>query len=368
MGVREIVKILNTMKRKAFEEGVKGRTISPKEIPDHFKGGNYAEIAVMGILGKLDNFYKNYYDIDMDISFDYHNDMNNSIDLTICGFNIDIKSKYLTQEGNAVEAHDVMVVYNRPGMWNLMQILKHIDEIHYIPNIIVKDINYIWEIYMSYSTMKSENISYNNLMGKDLDNFSIYVEEVPLKLKDLLKSEYHMLRTRKSSSKTIDGQEPTGEFFTIEQASIALNIKTFELYKMITSKKITVYRLDDNLHISTSAIEKYILDNIAIDIKSTEKIESTVEKNIEIETIEKPESKKVGRPKTKLSNNINDLDTYPDVLGSVEVGEILGRSRNYVQKLIDDGELEKVHKHSGKGIPHRILKSSLIDYIERNKG
>jgi hypothetical protein len=159
--IPEKVKLLNSIKEKAMEFGRRNRVLLKYQLDSELKDsegrvrkGYYAEIAMCAIIGRIENFLKTYYDIELDIVIDYLSDMK-GVDLIINGVNIQISSKRssdndptFSQKINRKE-NVITCIYDYPGIYNLYLIMNKLGIVKPFPNQLISDINYIWELYMT---------------------------------------------------------------------------------------------------------------------------------------------------------------------------------------------------------------------------
>ena len=182
--VRSNVKVRSSFKQKAFEMGKFNRVILPKRLPGSLGKGEVVEIAMMGILGRVSSFYSTFYKEEMNVKFDYWDDITKKVDVEINGVCVDLKSRFTHNRNNPAEITTpgvkiVTVFYDYPGISNLLSVLREINLVRPIPNQLIKDINYIWELYMSFSVIRDEEIYYKHFMNEQLDDITIYTEEFP---------------------------------------------------------------------------------------------------------------------------------------------------------------------------------------------
>jgi hypothetical protein len=183
--IRSTVKIRGYFKQKALALGKFNRVVLPKRLPPELKHGELVEIAVMGMLGRVSSFYDTFYGEPLNVTFNYLDDVYNKTDFFLNDVRIDITSRFTHDSRPPItvsarpEVKLVVLHYDLPGIVNLMTILDNVGILRPLPNQLIKDINYIWELYLTYNVMRKEEISYNHGMNEDLDDLLLYVADFP---------------------------------------------------------------------------------------------------------------------------------------------------------------------------------------------
>lgn len=119
------------------------------DVPPYYKYGHIAEIAMMGILGRLQTDLQKQ-GIRFFVESDWRDDISGISDLIINKFAVQLKSKYSYQYNLNYDYACCMVEYNIMGIVNLKHLLEYVNITCCISDETVKDINYIWKTYMTY--------------------------------------------------------------------------------------------------------------------------------------------------------------------------------------------------------------------------
>jgi hypothetical protein len=141
------LKELSWLKEQARKSGNKGEIL--ENIPSYYGYGQYAEIAVMGLLGYTQKYLSTkqiWFRLEQNAELDRC-----GVDVKINNETIQLKSKYTYQYMYTVNADLCYVEYDAVGMQNLYEILDHIGFPPFFMDEEFKArINKMWSSYMKY--------------------------------------------------------------------------------------------------------------------------------------------------------------------------------------------------------------------------
>jgi hypothetical protein len=139
------LKELNWLKQQARKEGYKGKIL--ENIPFYYQPGQYAEIAILGLLGATQAYLKEkgiHFWIEATAELDRL-----GVDVRINKEEVQLKSKYSYQLFMDINPDLCYIEYDAVGMENLYAILKFIGfPKFYASEEFKAKINKMWRTYM----------------------------------------------------------------------------------------------------------------------------------------------------------------------------------------------------------------------------